>query len=128
MDSTCSWSRIIGLDLSKATFKGCILSGEGFVNRKNFSGEMKRDESGYVLINNTIQAGDIVLMEAGSSTFNLARYLLKNSRADDVVVLAAAFANGDSYRLSANGAHGKFVFQLHNLQTLHGFADRYFLV
>ena len=90
MDSTCSWSRIIGLDLSKATFKGCILSGEGFVNRKNFSGEMKQDESGYVLINNTIQDGDIVLMEAGSSTFNLARYLLRNSKAEDVVVLNPA--------------------------------------
>ena len=90
MDSTCSWSRIIGLDLSKATFKGCILSGEGFVNRKNFSGEMKQDESGYVLINNTIQDGDIVLMEAGSSTFNLARYLLRNSKAKDVVVLNPA--------------------------------------
>ena len=90
MDSTCSWSRIIGLDLSKATFKGCILSGEGFVNRRNFSGEMKQDESGYVLINNTIQEGDIVLMEAGSSTFNLARYLLRNSKAKDVVVLNPA--------------------------------------
>ena len=90
MDSTCSWSRIIGLDLSKATFKGCILYGEGFVNRKNFSGEMKQDESGYVLINNTIQDGDIVLMEAGSSTFNLARYLLRNSKAKDVVVLNPA--------------------------------------
>ena len=90
MDSTCSWSRIIGLDLSKATFKGCILSGEGFVNRKNFSGEMKQDESGYVLINNTLQDGDIVLMEAGSSTFNLARYLLRNSKAKDVVVLNPA--------------------------------------
>ena len=90
MDSTCNWSRIIGLDLSKATFKGCILYGEGFVQRKNFSGEMKQDESGYVLINNTIQNGDIVLMEAGSSTFNLARYLLKNSKAKDVVVLNPA--------------------------------------
>ena len=90
MDSTCSWSRIIGLDLSKATFKGCILSGEGFVQRKNFSGEMRQDKSGYVLINNTIQDGDIVLMEAGSSTFNLARYLLRNSKAMDVVVLNPA--------------------------------------
>ena len=90
MDSTCSWSRIIGLDLSKATFKGCILYGEGFVQRKNFSGEMRQDESGYVLIRNTIQDGDIVLMEAGSSTFNLARYLLRNSGAVDVVVLNPA--------------------------------------
>ena len=90
MDSTCSWSRIIGLDLSKATFKGYILYGEGFVQRKNFSGEMRQDESGYVLIKNTIQDGDIVLMEAGSSTFNLARYLLRNSGAVDVVVLNPA--------------------------------------
>ena len=65
MDTSGNWSRIIGLDLSKATFKGCILYGEGFVQRMNFSGEMKRDESGYVLIKNTIQDGDIVLLEAG---------------------------------------------------------------
>ena len=90
MDTSKNWSRIIGLDLSKATFKGCILYGEGFVQRMNFSGEMKRDESGYVLINNTIKPGDIVLMEAGSSSFNLARYLLKNSKASDVVVLNPA--------------------------------------
>lgn len=90
MDTSKNWSRIIGLDLSKATFKGCILYGEGFVQRKNFSGEMKRDESGYVLINNTIQVGDIVLMEAGSSSFNLARYLKKNSKALDVIVLNPA--------------------------------------
>ena len=40
MDSTYSWSMIIGLDLLKAAFKSCILSDEGFVQRKNFSGEM----------------------------------------------------------------------------------------
>ena len=90
MDTSRNWSRIIGLDLSKATFKGCILYGEGFVRRKNFSGEMKRDESGYVLIKNTIQDGDIVLLEAGSSSFSLARYLQKNSKASDIVVLNPA--------------------------------------
>ena len=90
MDTSGNWSRIIGLDLSKATFKGCILYGEGFVRRMNFSGEMKRDESGYVLIKNTIQDGDIVLLEAGSSSFSLARYLQKNSKASDVVVLNPA--------------------------------------
>ena len=90
MDSRCNWSRIIGLDLSKATFKGCILSGEGFVKRENFSGEMKKDETGYKLIKNRIQEGDIILMEAGSSTFNLARYLIKESKASDVVVLNPA--------------------------------------
>jgi transposase len=90
MNRTCNWSRIIGLDLSKATFKGCILSGEGFTRRENFSGEMKRDESGYMLIRDRIHENDIVLMEAGSSTFNLARYLLKESDAVDVVVLNPA--------------------------------------
>ena len=90
MDRTCNWSRIIGLDLSKATFKGCILSGEGFVKRQSFNGEMTKDESGYRLINQTIQAGDIVLMEAGSATFNLARYLVKESKASDIVVLNPA--------------------------------------
>ena len=90
MDRTCNWSRIIGLDLSKATFKGCILSGEGFVKRQSFNGEMTKDESGYRLINQTIQTGDIVLMEAGSATFNLARYLVKESQASDVVVLNPA--------------------------------------
>jgi transposase len=90
MNRTCNWSRIIGLDLSKATFKGCILSGKGFTRRENFSGEMKRDESGYMLIRDRIPENDIVLMEAGSSTFNLARYLLKESDAVDVVVLNPA--------------------------------------
>ncbi|MGP1419135.1 MAG: IS110 family transposase [Sphaerochaetaceae bacterium] len=90
MDNKRSRSRIIGLDLSKATFRGCILSGEGFVKRSNFSGEMKRDESGYKLINGTIESGDIVLMEAGSATFSLARYLAKESRANDIVVLNPA--------------------------------------
>ena len=90
MDRTCKWSRIIGLDLSKVTFKGCILSGEGFVKRQSFNGEMTKDESGYRLINQTIQTGDIVLMEAGSATFNLARFLVKESQASDVVVLNPA--------------------------------------
>lgn len=90
MDSTCRWSRIIGLDLSKATFKGCILYGEGFVRHKSFNGEMTRDEKGYKLIRDVIEPGDIVLMEAGSSTFSLARYLVKESPALDVVVLNPA--------------------------------------
>ena len=51
---------------------------------------MTKDESGYRLINQTIQTGDIVLMEAGSATFNLARYLVKESQASDVVVLNPA--------------------------------------
>ena len=50
MDTSKNWSRIIGLDLSKATFKGCILYGEGFVQRKNFSGEMKRSSQIYLRI------------------------------------------------------------------------------
>lgn len=81
-----SWSRIIGLDLSKQTFSGCILSGEGFTKRKNFHGSMKQDESGYGLLKETCSKGDLVIMEAGSSTFSLARFLTANTESEVVVL------------------------------------------
>lgn len=39
-------SRLIGLDLAKKSFVGCILSGEGFVQKQMFSGKMTQDEEG----------------------------------------------------------------------------------
>ena len=84
------WSRIIGLDLSKQTFKGCILSGESFTDKEMFDGRMSQDSGGYGLIRARIRDGDIVLMEAGSSTFNLARYLIRESSAAQIVVLNPA--------------------------------------
>lgn len=84
------WSRIIGLDLSKQTFKGCILSGENFTDKEMFDGRMSQDNGGYGLIKTRIRDGDIILMEAGSSTFNLARYLIRESSAAEIVVLNPA--------------------------------------
>ena len=81
-----SWSRIIGLDLSKQTFKGCILSGEGFTKRRNFGGSMTRDSEGYEFLVRIIEPNDLVIMEAGSSTFSLARYLSKNTQGEIVVL------------------------------------------
>ncbi len=80
-------SRIIGLDLSKKTFVGCILSGEGFVKKSIFQGRMTQDEQGWHLIQRKIRQDDLVLMEAGTSTFSLARYLEALSAAGRVVVL-----------------------------------------
>jgi transposase len=80
-------SRIIGLDLAKRSFVGCILSGEGFVKKEVFQGKMTCDERGWELLKRRIRVGDLVLMEAGTSTFTLARYLQKHSEASKVVVL-----------------------------------------
>lgn len=80
------WSRIIGLDLSKQTFKGCILSGEGFMKRRNFGGRMTRDPEGYEFLAKIIEPNDLVIMEAGNSTFSLARYLIKHTQGEITVL------------------------------------------
>lgn len=69
------WPGIIGLDLSKQTYSDCRLSGEGYTRRRNFTGKMTQDESGYVRLLDEISTDDLVIMEAGSSSFNLARFL-----------------------------------------------------
>lgn len=84
------WSRIIGLDLSKKTFTGCILSGEGFTKRRMINGGMGVDDKGYLYLISLIEEGDLVVMEAGSSSFCLARFLIDNSNADEVIVLNPA--------------------------------------
>ena len=68
-------ARIIGLDLAKKSFVGCILSGEGFVKKQIFHGTMNQDETGWQRLTYRIKADDLVLMEAGTSTFSLARFL-----------------------------------------------------
>ena len=80
-------SRIIGLDLSKKSFTGCILSGTGYVKKQYFSGKMTQDDQGWKLIRDYIHDGDLVLMEAGTSSFTLARYLQRRSKASKVIVL-----------------------------------------
>jgi len=80
-------SRIIGLDLSKKSFTGCILSDVGFVKKQFFSGKMTQDEKGWYALRSRIEPDDLVLMEAGTSSFTLARYLKRSSPANEVIVL-----------------------------------------
>jgi transposase len=80
-------SRIIGLDLAKKTFVGCILSGDGFLKKQLFQGKMTQDDQGWQLIQSKIRSEDLVMMEAGTSSFSLARYLENNSAAQRVIVL-----------------------------------------
>ncbi len=80
-------SRLIGLDLAKKSFVGCILSGEGFLQKRMFSGKMTQDEEGWKHIQNQVKDDDLVLMEAGTSSFSLARYLIAHSAAQRIIVL-----------------------------------------
>ena len=81
-----TWPAIIGLDLGKQTYSGCRLYGEGYTKRHNFTGKMTKDEQGYAMILYEIGAGDLVIMEAGSSSFNLARFLMNSTEAEIVVL------------------------------------------
>ena len=80
------WPGIIGLDLSKKTYSGCRLSGDGYVRRRNFTGKMTKEEDGYRRLLDEIQPEDLVIMEAGSSSFNLARFLMSSTEAEIIVL------------------------------------------
>ena len=81
-----TWPAIIGLDIGKQTYSGCRLYGECYVKRHNFTGKMTRGEDGYACLLERISDGDLVIMEAGSSSFNLARFLINSTEADVVVL------------------------------------------
>ena len=81
-----SWSGIVGMDIGKQDYTGCRLSGEGYVKRRNFKGKMTKGEDGYARLLDEIDDGDLVIMEAGSSSFNLARFLSNNTNAEIVVL------------------------------------------
>ena len=71
-------SRIIGLDLSKKTLVGCMLTEkDGFQRKQFFSGEM--NATGRSKLASTLGSTDAVFMEGGSSSFTLARYLLNHT-------------------------------------------------
>ena len=80
------WPGIVGLDLSKKTYSGCRLSGDGYVRRRNFTGKMTQEEDGYRRLLDEIQPEDLVIMEAGSSSFNLARFLMNSTEAEIIVL------------------------------------------
>ena len=80
------FSRIIGLDLAKKTFKGCILTAEkNFEDRSIITGEMDPDGRMH-FITEVVKAGDLVAMEGGTSSFNFARELMEHSPAAVVVL------------------------------------------
>lgn len=80
------FNRIIGLDLAKKTFKGCILTEEkNFEDRKIITGEMN-PEGRIHFITEMTKAGDLIAMEGGTSSFNFAREIMCYSPAAVVVL------------------------------------------
>jgi len=78
-------SRIIGLDLSKKTLVGCMLTKEdGFQRKRFFSGQM--NAAGRSKLASTLESTDAVFMEGGSSSFTLARYLLTHTESQVFVL------------------------------------------
>ncbi len=85
------YKRAFGLDLSKKTFHGCILDGPNLGKRHFFTGRM--DPGGKAKLAGRLCKGDLVLMEAGTSSFSLARFLLENTEAEVVVLNPAKLYN-----------------------------------
>ena len=68
------FDRIIGMDLSKRTFKACVLTRDkNFEDRKIFSGSMTPEGRGHLL--SQIGKKDVVAIEGGTSSNNFAREL-----------------------------------------------------
>ena len=68
------FDRIIGMDLSKRTFKACVLTrGKNFEDRKIFSGSMTPEGRDHLL--SQIRKKDVVAIEGGTSANNFAREL-----------------------------------------------------
>ena len=89
---TLDAERILGLDLSKKTFKGCRLEAkEGFQERHAFHGNL--DAEGKKKLASKIEPGDYVVFEGGPSSSDLARYLMENSKAKEILVLNPANLN-----------------------------------
>lgn len=72
--------RIIGLDLSKKHFTGCVLlKEEGFVKRHPINGDM--DPTGQARFIMKLEEGDWVALEGGTSSSMFARNILEHSKA-----------------------------------------------
>lgn len=82
IDRPKRWSakRIIGLDLSKKTFQGCILlQNEEYAKHHRINGEMTPE--GRLKFIATLEEGDWVAIEGGTSSSTFARAILNNSKA-----------------------------------------------
>jgi transposase len=91
MPINMQYERAFGLDLSKKTFHGCILDGPDLGSRHFFTGEM--GQQGKAKLAGRLCKGDLVLMEAGTTSFSLARFLLENTEAEVVVLNPAKLYN-----------------------------------
>jgi len=91
MPINMQYERAFGLDLSKKTFHGCILDGPDLASRHFFTGEM--GQQGKAKLAGRLCKGDLVLMEAGTASFSLARFLLENTEAEVVVLNPAKLYN-----------------------------------
>jgi transposase len=91
MPINMQYERAFGLDLSKKTFHGCILDGPDLGSRHFFTGEM--GQQGKAKLAGRLCKGDLVLMEAGTASFSLARFLLENTKAEVVVLNPAKLYN-----------------------------------
>lgn len=91
MPMNMQYERAFGLDLSKKTFHGCILDGPDLGSRHFFTGEM--GQQGKAKLAGRLCKGDLVLMEAGTASFSLARFLLENTESEVVVLNPAKLYN-----------------------------------
>ncbi|MEA5106963.1 MAG: IS110 family transposase [Sphaerochaeta associata] len=91
MPINMQYERAFGLDLSKKTFHGCILDGPDLGSRHFFTGEM--GQQGKAKLAGRLCKGDLVLMEAGTASFSLARFLLENTESEVVVLNPAKLYN-----------------------------------
>jgi hypothetical protein len=91
MPKNMQYERAFGLDLSKKTFHGCILDGPDLGSRHFFTGEM--GQQGKAKLAGRLCKGDLVLMEAGTASFSLARFLLENTESEVVVLNPAKLYN-----------------------------------
>lgn len=91
MPMNMQYERAFGLDLSKKTFHGCILDGPDLGSHHFFTGEM--GPKGKAKLAGRLCRGDLVLMEAGTSSFSLARFLAENTEAEIVVLNPAKLYN-----------------------------------
>ena len=91
MPINMQYEQVFGLDLSKKTFHGCILDGPDLGNRHFFAGEM--GPKGKAKLAGRLCKGNLVLMEAGTSSFSLARFLIENTEAEVAVLNPAKLYN-----------------------------------
>lgn len=91
MPINMQYERAFGLDLSKKTFHGCILDGPDLANRHFFTGDM--GPKGKAKLAGRLCKGDIVLLEAGTPSFSLARFLIESTEAEVTVLNPAKLYN-----------------------------------